>query len=104
MFFDRLDHVLGATRTKTALAHEQRTDRSLVESHQRNQDRCEQATHCDDSPKINSRKIPTRKSTCLPLGNKPLGHQHEDILEGRIFVAEGPHLNPPVDELFHQIR
>jgi len=57
MFFDRLDHVLGATRTKAALAHEQRTDRALVESHQRNQDPCKQATHRDDSQKPIARKI-----------------------------------------------
>jgi hypothetical protein len=57
MFFDRLDHVLGATRTKTALAHEQWTDRSLVESHQRNQDPCKQAIHRDDSQKPIARKI-----------------------------------------------
>lgn len=99
MFFDRLDHVLGATRTKAALAHEQWTDRSLVESHQRNQYPSKQATHREGSQKSTA-----QKTACLPLGNKPLGHQHEDILEGRIFVAEGPHLDPPVDELFHQIR
>jgi len=60
MFFDRLDHVLGATRTKAALAHEQRTDRSLVESHQRNQYPSKQATHREDSPKIPNPKIDVR--------------------------------------------
>jgi len=56
MFFDRLDHVLGATRTKTALAHEQWTDRSLVESHQRNQYPSKQANHREGSQKIYSPK------------------------------------------------
>jgi hypothetical protein len=75
MFFDRLDHVLGATRTEAALAHEQWTDRSLVESHQRNQYPCKKATHPNDSQKIYSPKRPkARKTACVPLGNKPLGH------------------------------
>jgi hypothetical protein len=62
MFFNRLDHVLGATRTKAALAHKQWTDRSLVESHQRNQYPCKQATHPNDSQKSTDQKIYSPKN------------------------------------------